>query len=345
MVHARGIVGAILLTGLLTLCAAATSVHAADGDTLAKVKARGALRCGVSEGIAGFSAQDGSGRWSGIDVDFCRAVAAATLGNAERVVFVPLTAAARFPVLKSGTIDLLARDTTWTLLREGALKVLFAGILFYDGQAFMVPRKGGPQRVAGLRNATVCVQKGTDSEDHLLAYSAANRLNIKPLVLNSAAEAGDAFFARRCSAYTADASELAAASLRAPAGQQAYAILPERISKEPLGPVVRSDDASWLILVRWVLFTLVSAEEIGVTRENLQARTREPAVQRALIPADDVNSTIGVDAGWTLRALQSVGNYGEIFDRNLGPKSALGFERGLNRLWTQGGLMYAPPMR
>jgi len=345
MRDASRIVGAMLLGMLLALTSVCSRVEAADGETLINVKAQGALRCGVSEGIAGFSNRDAAGQWTGIDVDFCRALAAAALRDGSKVVFVPLKASARFPALQTREIDVLSRNTTWTLLREGALKIQFAGVLFYDSQAFMVPVHGGQQSVASLKDATVCVQKDTSTLDHLAAYSAANGLNIKPLVMDSESEASRAFFEGRCTAYTADSSYLRALRLRAPGGTAAFAILPERIAKEPLGPVVRGDDDSWLILVRWVLFTLIAAEEIGVTRENLQARLRDPAVRQALVPDDTVTRALGVEPGWTLRALQSTGNYGEMFDRNVGAHSVLGLERGINDLWTHGGLMYAPPIR
>jgi general L-amino acid transport system substrate-binding protein len=345
MTHLRGIVKRVLLGSLLLVTVGTLPAYAAEGDTLALVKARGALRCGVSEGIAGFSAKDPSGHWSGIDADFCRAVAAAALGSADRVVFVPLKASARFPALQGGGIDLLARNTTWTLLREGALKIQFAGVLYYDGQAFMVPKGGDAKTITALAGATVCVEKGTSSENQLPEYFAAKGLNVKPLVVDDATKVADAFFAGRCAAYTADASQLAAARLRAPGGPQAYVILPERISKEPLGPAVRGNDENWLILVRWVLFALVAAEEGGVTRDNVQQRMRDPLVQRALSAGVQVSQALGVEPGWTVRAVQSVGNYGELYDRNLGSRSQLNLERGLNRPWTQGGLMYAPPMR
>lgn len=341
----RRVVRMLLPATLPWLMAAGLPAHAADGDTLAQARARGTLRCGVSEGIAGFSAKDASGRWSGIDADFCRAVAAAALGQADKVTFVPLKASGRFPALRTGVVDLLSRNTTWTLARESTLRVQFAGILYYDGQAFMVSRQNGIRSIAGLDHATVCVEKGTSSEDHLATYSAANRLSVKPLVVDSATEVADAFFSGRCSAYTADASQLAAARLRVRDGSQAYAILPERISKEPLGPVVRNDDQRWLTLVRWVLFSLIAAEEAGITQASAGARMRDPAVARAFEAGADASQALGVEPGWAARAVQSVGNYGEMFDRNLGAQSPLGLERGLNRLWTQGGLMYAPPVR
>lgn len=310
------------------------------------MKSRGTLRCGVSQGIFGFSAKDASGRWTGFDVDFCRAVAAAALGDAAKVAFVPLKASARFPALQAGTIDLLVRMTTWTYRREADLKARFAGVLLYDGQGFMVPIKNAPNGVAGLKRVTVCVAKGTTSIQNLADYSGERGLGIEPLVIDdSAAGVADAFFAGRCGAFTSDASQLAAARLRAPGGPQAFAILPERISKEPLGPVVRGGDDDWLTVVRWVLFALVAAEESGVTRDNVLQRMRDPAAQRALGADDDTSKALRVAPGWAVRAVQSAGNYGEMFERNLGSASPLKLERGLNRLWTQGGLMYAPPMR
>ena len=324
---------------------AGAPTHAAAGDTLAQVKTRGTLRCGVSEGIAGFSIKDAAGRWTGLDADFCRAVAAAALGDANKVTFVPLRASERFPALLGRTIDLLARNTTWTLVREAKIKVQFAGVLFYDGQGFMVPGKSGVTSVAELKDATVCVQKNTTSARNLANYSAERGLGMKPLVIDSAVAVVDAFFAGRCGAYTSDAAQLAADRLRAPGGAQAFVILPERISKEPLGPAVRGADNDWLTLVRGVLFALVTAEEAGVTRENLRERLRDSALQQTLGAGDELSKALGVEAGWAARAVQSVGNYGEMFERNVGSASPLKLERGLNRLWTQGGLMYAPPMR
>jgi general L-amino acid transport system substrate-binding protein len=345
MIHLRRIVKGLLLGTLTLLTATGMPAHAADGDTLAQARSRGTLRCGVSEGIAGFSAKDAAGRWSGIDVDFCRAVAAAALGRADKVTFVALKASARFPALRTGVVDLISRNTTWTLVRESTLGVQFAGTLFYDGQAFMVPKHSAVQAIAGLDGATVCVEKGTSSEVHLAAYFAAKRLSVIPLAIDSATEVANAFFAGRCGAYTADASHLAAARLGVRNGSQAFVILPERISKEPLGPVVRNDDQRWLTLVRWVLFSLIAAEEAGITQANTRERLRDPAVAHAFEAGENVSESLGVEPGWATRAVQSVGNYGEMFERNLGPQSPLNFDRGLNRLWTQGGLMYAPPVQ
>lgn len=345
MPHVALAVKVVLLLCLLDSGGVPSAAYAADGETLAGIRARGTLRCGVSEGVPGFSTRDVSGHWTGIDVDFCRAVAAAALGDAAKVAFVPLRASARFPALNEGVIDLLARNTTWTLVREGALKVQFAGVLFYDTQAFLVPRSAAVQNAAALKGATVCVEKGTSAADHVRLYSAENGLALKPLAFDSAAEAHKAFFGGVCGAYAADASHLAAVRTYAPGGPESTVILPARIAKEPLGPALRGGDQSWVTLVRWVLFSLLAAEELGVTRDNLQAHLSDPAVRRALVADEEVSRSIGVDREWAVRAVQSVGNYGEMFERNLGSGSALRLERGPNRLWTQGGLMYAPPMQ
>jgi general L-amino acid transport system substrate-binding protein len=301
----------------------------------------------VSRGLAGFSIKDASGRWSGLEVDFCRAVAAASLGDAEKVTFIPLRASERFPALKSNVIDLLARLSTWTLTREADLKVQFAGILFYDGQGFMVPAGSSVKSVAQLSGATICVEKGTTHERNMTDHYVAIGMSVKPLVIDSVSEVANAFFSGRCKAYTSDVSQLAISRLHAPAGQT-FDILPERISKEPLGPAVRSGDDDWLTLVRWVLFALIAAEEHGITRDNvreIRETTRHPAARRALGADGGVSQALGTDPEWALRAVESVGNYGEIFERNLGSHSPLHLERGLNRPWTQGGLMYAPPVR
>jgi len=323
---------------LLTLAWAPWVAMAAE--TLTEIRARGSLRCGVSEGIEGFSAKDAAGRWAGLDVDFCRAVAAAALGDPEKVTFVPTRASERFPALQLKTVDLLARNTTWTFEREAGLRVHFVGILFYDGQGFMVPAGAPVASVAKLDGGTVCVEKGTTHERNLADYAAANRLRLTPLVIDSSSGVVDALLAGRCGAYTSDGAQLAAARLRARGGQ-ALVILPERISKEPMGPVVRRGDDDWVTLVRGVLFALLTAEERGITRETARA----PDSGRGLGRDPDVVRALGLDLDWALRAVRSVGNYGEMFERNLGSGSPLKLERGLNRLWTQGGLMYAPPMR
>lgn len=332
----------------LALIVLGAALTASAGETLDAIKARGVLRCGVSEGIAGFSAKDSSGRWSGLDADFCRAVAAAVLGDGDKVAFVPLKASTRFPALSAKSIDLLLRNTTWTLSREVLLRVSFPGVLFYDGQGFMVPAAAAAKSLAGLDGAKICVEKGTTHEAYLGDYFAAKGWRAEPVVVDSAAGVASAFFAGKCAAYSSDASQLAAARAAAPGGPQAFVILPERISKEPLGPVVRRGDEEWFTLVRWVLFALIAAEERGITRANVSVavkQSRDPAVRRFSGIEGGVGRALGVREGWAARAIGAVGNYGELFERNLGRGTLLALERGPNRLWTEGGLMYAPPLR
>ncbi len=321
--------------------------EAAAGGVFDRVRSKKLLRCGVSEGLAGFSIRDASGTWSGMDVDFCRAVASA-MGPGVRVNFMPLTASERFVALKMGKVDLLSRNTTWTLGREAFLGVQFAGVLYFDGQAFLVTRKSGINRASQLKGAAVCVEKGTTSELNMADYSNEKTLKIKPLVFDSQADAMKAFLASQCKAVTSDSSVLASERLSAPGGHGEYLLLPERISEEPTGPVVRRGDEEWLRLVRWTLFALVEAEERGVTRENaatLKKTTKSPAVQRLLGAVGGFGKALGTDNDWALRAIQASGNYGEMFDRNLGKQSRIDLDRGRNRLSKQGGLMWAPPFR
>jgi general L-amino acid transport system substrate-binding protein len=317
------------------------------GEVLTGVRSKGAVRCGVSEGLLGFSLKEPDGRWGGLDADFCRAVAAAALGDPQKVVFVPLITSARFIALRSGQIDLLARHTTWTLGREVGLGVHFAGILYYDGQGFMVARKSGFAKIDNLNGATICVEAETTSEGNLDNYFRARGWKYQPVLVKSPADAMAAFSAERCRAYTSDRGQLASARVTAPAGG-AYLILPGEISKEPLGPAVLRGDEEWFTLIRWVLFTLVAAEEYGITRDNVQAKRQQktdPMLQDFFAASDHYSKALGVKPDWVAKTVESVGNYGEIFERNLGAQSALKLERGLNRLWTRGGLMYAPPFR
>jgi len=320
---------------------------ALSGETLDAVKARGNLRCGVSDGIAGFSKKSASGRWVGLDADFCRAVAAAVFGSPEKLTFVPLKSSARFPALQAGKIDLLVRNTTWTLPREAGLRIQFAGILFFDNGAFMVPHKGGVKNIEQLEGATICVEKGTTHAKNLVDFFAGRGLTVRPLVLNSVKEVSDAFFAGRCTAYNSDSSQLAAVRMGAPGGSQAYRFLPEWSSKEPLGPVVRRGDDEWLTVVRWVLFALIAAEEYNLRRNTIADRlgdVRNRPLRRTMGLDGGSGKAMGLRDDWVVRAVQSVGNYGEMFERNVGRESSLQIDRGLNRLWTQGGLMYAPPL-
>jgi general L-amino acid transport system substrate-binding protein len=317
------------------------------GEVLKGVQSREQLRCGISEGIPGFSERAADGYWRGLDVDFCRAVAAAVLGNPEKVELLPLRASTRFPALQSRKIDLLLNNTTWTLTREAVLKVQFPGILFYDGQGFMVPANAGINTGADLNGETICVEKGTTHQRNLEAYFEAHGGSVKPLVIDSAPGAAVAFFAGRCRAYTSDAGQLAAMRLRAPEDPQSFVILPERISKEPLSAVVWGGDPEWNTVIRWVLNVLILAEEHGVTRDNLDAvivENKNPLVRRSATERDMIARALGIEPGWGIRAIRAVGNYGEIYERNVGRDSPLKIERGLNRLWTQGGLHYAPPI-
>jgi len=317
------------------------------GQILDAVKSRGLLRCGVSEGIAGFSEKDAAGRWRGLDADFCRAVAAAVLGDGDRVEFVSLKSSTRFPALQARKIDLLVRNTTWTLTREAVLKVQFPAVLFYDGQGFLVPAGSGITAPAQLHGATVCVEKGTTHERNLQDYFGTRGLSVTPLVIDGVREVAEAFFAGRCRAYTSDASQLAATRLRAPGGPQAFTILPERISREPLAPVVWGGDPEWTTVVRWVLYALILAEENGATRDNVDTVVAGGRTPLSRLTSDErglLARTLGLPAGWAVRAVKAVGNYGELYERNAGRGSPLNIERGLNRLWTEGGLQYAPPI-
>ena len=335
------------LHGLAVALVLGVAPFARAGEVLDAVKSRGVLRCGVSEGIPGFSAQDGAGRWQGLDADFCRAVAAAVLGDGERVQFVPLKASARFPALRGRRVDLLARNTSWTFTREVALGMQFPAVLYYDGQAFMVPAGSGIAKLADLGGATICVEKGTTHERNLSFYFSAHGLSVTPLVIDSSREVLAAFLAGRCRAYTSDASRLAAARLRVPGGPDSVEILPERISKEPLAPVVLNTDREWTTLVRWLIYGLILAEEYGAGRDDVEAVVasgRTPLSRLIGEYRTVLAQSLGVTPGWAIRAVKAVGNYGEMYERNLGSGNPLRIERGLNRLWTQGGLMYAPPI-
>jgi general L-amino acid transport system substrate-binding protein len=337
----------IISTAALLLAVLTTPLVVQAADLLPTIQARGQLRCGVSEGIPGFSRRGVGGRWTGLDADFCRAVAAAVLGDGERVEFVPLRSSTRFPALQARRVDLLARNTTWTLTREAVLGVQFPAVLFYDGQGFLVADSKGIDSPLQLDGAIVCVEKGTTHVANLQRYAHRQGITLTPLVLDSAPEVAVAFFAGRCAAYSSDSGQLAAARLQAPGGPEGYRLLPERISKEPLAPVVWGGDARWASVVRWVLYALILAEEDGITQTNVEAKVAAREGLIGWISMDEyelVAQAMGLTRGWGVRAIKAVGNYGEVFDRNLGAGSPLRIERGLNRLWTQGGLMYAPPV-
>jgi general L-amino acid transport system substrate-binding protein len=329
----------------------ATGVFAAPahaGKTLDAIKARGQVVCGVSTGVAGFSQADSSGNWAGLDVDVCKAIAAATLGDANKVKWVPLNSQQRFTAIQSGEVDILSRNTTWTLTRDASLGLNYAGVTYYDGQGFMVPVKSKLKSAKQLKGATVCVQAGTTTEKNLTDFSRANNLNIKPVVFDKFEAANAAYFSGRCQAYTTDVSGLASVRNKEAKTPGDHMILPELISKEPLGPAVRRGDDEWFAIVRWVVFGLIEAEEYGITKANvetLQKDSKDPSIGRLLGTTEDTGKLLGLDKDWLARSLKAVGNYGEIFERNVGPKSVLGLPRGSNNLWSKGGLMYAPPVR
>nr|MDP2192070.1 amino acid ABC transporter substrate-binding protein [Rhodoferax sp.] len=334
---------ATLVAAMSTLMA----VPAHAGKTVDGIKARGQVVCGVNTGLAGFSAVDSSGKWSGLDVDVCRAIAAATLGDAEKVKYVPLNAQQRFTALQSGEIDVLSRNTTFTLTRDASLGLHMTAVTYYDGQGFMVPVKSKMKSAKQLKGQTVCVQSGTTTEKNLTDFSKANNLAIKPVVFEKVEAATGAYFAGRCIAYTTDASGLASVRNKEAKNPAEHLILPELISKEPLGPMVRRGDDEWFAIVKWVIYGLLEAEEYGVTQASVdQMKTsQDPVVQRILGTSEDTGKLLGLDKEWMARAIKATGNYGEIFERNVGPKSPLALPRGVNNLWNKGGLMYAYPIR
>ena len=337
-----------LIIAVVLAAVLAAVLPASAGITLSAVRSSGVVRCGISEEMAGFSYKDKAGRWQGLSADFCRAVAAAALGDGEKVSFRPLSPASRFPVLLSGSIDLLAHTATVTFGREIGIGVEFAGIYFHDGQTFMVPRKSKIKRVENLKDATICVQKGTTHLTNLENTFGNRGLPYKTLVFDSLPEVTGAFFGGKCRALTADRSNLAGLRLSAPGGPDQYDILSGAISREPLGPAVRRGDEEWLTLVRWVLFALIEAEERGVTQGNvraLQKKTKDPGLRWLLNSSGELGKSIGLKPDWVADVISRTGNYGEIYERHLGGKSALKMERGLNRLWNKGGLLYAPPFQ
>jgi general L-amino acid transport system substrate-binding protein len=325
----------------------ATTGQAFAQKTLEAVKARGELICGVSTGLGGFSVPDSEGKWTGLDVDVCKAVSAAIFGDPNKVKFQALSAQQRFTALQSGEVDVLSRNTTWTLTRDTSLGLNFTGVTYYDGQGFMVPKKLGVKSAKELDGATVCVQPGTTTELNLADYFRANNMKFTPVVIEALQEVNAAFFSGRCDVLTTDASGLASVRKNdAPKGKsEDYVILPEIISKEPLGPVVRHGDDQFFDIVKWTVFALIEAEEYGITSANVDqmaAESNNPGVKRLLGSTPGMGKALGLDEAWAKNAIKSVGNYGEIWERNI---PQLGLPRGLNNLWTNGGIMYAPPVR
>ncbi|MBT0571691.1 amino acid ABC transporter substrate-binding protein [Curvibacter sp. CHRR-16] len=327
---------------------AVVATPAFAGKTVDAIKARGQVVCGVNTGLAGFSAADSNGKWAGLDVDVCRAVAAAVLGDGEKVKYVPLQAQARFTALQSGEIDILSRNTTFTLTRDASLGLSTTAVTYYDGQGFLVPVKSKIKSAKQLKGQTVCVQSGTTTEKNLTDFSKANGLGIKPVVFEKLEAAEGAYFSGRCVAYTTDASGLASTRNKVAKNPDDHIILPELISKEPLGPMVRRGDDDWTAIVKWTVYGLLEAEEYGITSENvdkLKAESKDPSVGRILGTTEDSGKLLGLDKEWMYRAIKTTGNYGEMFERNVGPKSPLKLPRGLNNLWNKGGIQYAAPIR
>lgn len=315
-----------------------------QAGTLDSVKANGKLRCGVAGGLPGFSAPNSSGRMEGLDADTCRAVAAAVFGDAEKVSFVPLTAKERFTALSSGEIDILSRNTTWTATRDNSLGLNFAGINYYDGQGFLAKKELGVKSARELDGASVCVQAGTTTELNLADYFDTNGMKYKGIAFDTSPETRKAFDAGRCDVLTSDASQLAAirTGLKNPNGA---IILPEVISKEPLGPVVAQGDDQWFNIVKWTMFALVNAEELGVTSKNIHSSSDNKSINRLLGRSGSYGEQLGLDNKWAFNIISKIGNYGEMFDRNVGKDSPLQLPRGVNQLWNKGGIMYAPPIR
>ena len=335
-----------VIKGLLAAAAVTAISAAAWAGTLDDVRSKGHVQCGVSQGVPGFSNPDEKGNWTGIDVDVCRAVAAALLGDASKVKFTPLSAKERFTALQSGEIDILSRNTTWTLVRDTALGLNFAGVNYYDGQGFMVRSDLGVKSAMELDGASICVNIGTTTELNMSDFFRTNDMSFYPVVFEKSDEVVAAYDSGRCDVYTTDQSGLAAqrVKLKEPG---AHMILPEIISKEPLGPVVRHGDDKWLDVVKWSLYAMVEAEEIGVTSKNVdqQKSSKNPNVRRLLGVEGDGGKNLGLSKEWAYNIVKQVGNYGESYERNVGPKTAVGLERGLNAQWKDGGLQYAMPVR
>jgi len=332
----------VIATGLLATCS-----FAASAATLDTIKQRGTLVCGVSAGFAGFSTPDSQGNYKGLDVDYCRALAAGVLGDAGKVRYVSLTAQNRFTALQSGEIDVLYRNSTQTFLRGVTLGLRQGPVNFYDGQGFVVRADSGVKDLKGLNGATVCVAQGTTHEVTLGDYGRANGIEWKPLVFDRIDTMLQTFFGGRCDAMTQDASALAGSVTTAAPNPADYTILPQTISKEPLGPFTRNGDEVWSDIITWLHYGLIEAEELGVTQTNVDemAKSQTPAIQRLLGASGDLGSRLGLDNKWLVTAIKATGNYGEIFERNVGKASPLKLERGLNGLWSKSGLMYAVPFK
>lgn len=333
---------------LIALSAASICLSSGlSAATLDDVKAKGFVQCGVTTGLVGFAAPDADGNWNGFDVDYCRAFAAAIFGDADAVKFTPTTGKTRFTALASGEIDILARNTTWTFSRDTDLKQTFVGINYYDGQGFMAFKSLGVESAYDLDGATVCIQTGTTTELNLADFFRSNNMSYEPVPIETNAEAKEQFFAEACDVYTTDRSGLAA-TRASHSDPDSLVVLPEIISKEPLGPLVRHGDDQWADIGRWVLNALIIAEEKGITSENVReiaSSTNDPEIKRLLGTEGEFSAMIGLDSDWAVNAIAARGNYAEIFNNNIGPDTPIGLSRGVNALWTDGGLLYAPPFR
>ena len=329
------------------VASAVLGMSAAQAGTLDVVKARGYVACGVTTGFAGFSAPNDKGEWEGLDVDVCRAVAAATLGDAEKFKAVPLNAQQRFTALQSGEVDVLARNTTVTQQRDTAVGAISAGINFYDGQGFLVPVSLGVNSAKDLSGATVCMQTGTSNENTMADWARAHNVEYTPVVYDQFNEVVNAFVSGRCDVFTTDASGLASIRISRTANPADYVVLPEIISKEPLGPFVRQGDDAWLNIVKWSFQAMLNAEELGLTSANVDSHldSKNPNIQRLLGVTAGSGKNLGLDESWAYNIIKQVGNYGESFNRTVGEGSPLQIKRGLNALWTDGGLMYGLPVR
>ncbi len=335
-----------LLSAVLGAAIFGIGASTASATTLEDVKAKGFVQCGVSQGLPGFSNPDDKGNWSGLDVDICRGVAAAIFGNGDAVKFTPLSAKERFTALQSGEIDILSRNTTWTMTRDASLGLNFTGVTYYDGQGFMVRDSLGVKSALELSGASVCTNTGTTTELNVADYFKANGMEYEIVAFEKADEVVAAYDAGRCDVYTTDASGLYAQRLKL-TNPGEHVVLPEIISKEPLGPVVRQGDDEWFNLTKWVVYALVNAEELGITSENIDSMmsSENPEIQRILGKNGSYGEMLGLGNDFAVNAIKAVGNYGEIFERNVGPNTDLKIERGVNALWSKGGLMYAPPLR
>jgi general L-amino acid transport system substrate-binding protein len=336
----------LLKTLSLSVATLALASTISSADTLDTVKEKGVLTCGVSTGIAGFSATDSNGVWNGIDVDACKAVASAVFGDASKVKYVPLTAKERFTALQSGEIDMLARSTTWTLTRDASLGLNFTGVNYYDGQGFLVNKSIGVNSAKELDGATVCIQAGTTTELNVTDYFTANKMTYKPITYDTSGQTIEGFKSGRCDVVSSDASQLFGLVLKVK-DPTSVKVLPEIISKEPLGPVVRQGDDKWFNIVKWSHIAMLNGEEFGLTSKNIDSmlNTTNPDIQRFLGINGEAGKMLGIDDKWAYNIIKNVGNYGESFDRNVGMGSPLKIERGLNKLWNQGGLQYGAPIR